>query len=95
MHEFRVFMQAQLAENNPTREGIREMRGHLQALEETQSQLRNVLYGKSSNACRGSRVGSGQGWDDDIGSSPSGSGGSRGSHNSCDGGSRSSRGGYF
>ena len=95
MHEFRVFMQAQLNENNPTREHIREMRERLQALEETHSQLQNALYGESSNAGRGSGVGSHQGWGGDMGSSPGGSRGSRGSHNSRGGGSRSSRGGYF
>ena len=90
MHEFRVFMQAQLEENNPTREDIREMRGHLQALEETHSQLWNALYGERSNAGCGSGVGSCQGWGGDMGSSPDGLGGSRGSHSS-----RYSRGGYF
>ena len=95
MHEFRVFMQAQLDENNLTREDIREMRGRLQALEETNSQLRNALYGESSNVGHGSGVDSRQGWGGDMGSSPGGSGGSRGSHNSRGGGSRSSRGGYF
>ena len=95
MHEFRVFMQAQLAENNPTREGIREMRGHLQALEETHNQLRNALYRESSNAGRSSGVGSRQGWGGNMGSRPGGSGGSRGSHNNRGGGNRSSRGGYF
>ena len=88
-------MQAQLDENNPTWEDIREIRGHLQALEETHSQLRNALYGKSSNKCHGSGVGSRQGWGGDMGGSPGGSGGSRGSRNSRGGGSRSSRGGYF
>ena len=88
-------MQAQLDENNTTREDIRELRGRIQALEETHNQLRNALYGEGSNAGRGSRVGIRQGWGGDMGSSPGGSGGSRGSHNSRGGGSRSSRGGYF
>ena len=95
MHEFRVFIQAQLDENNPTREDIREMRGRLQVLKETYNQLQNALHVESSNAGRGSGVVSRQGWGYDMGSSPGGSDGSRGSHNSRRGGSRSSRGGYF
>ena len=71
------------------------MQARLQALEETHSQLRNALYGESNNAGRGSGVVSRQGWSGDMGSSLGGTGGSRGSHNSRGGGSRSSRGGYF
>ena len=67
----------------------------LQALEETHSHLWNALYGENSNAGLGSGIGSRQSWVGDMGSSPGGSGGSRGSHNRRGGGSRSSRGGYF
>ena len=88
-------MQAQLDENNPTREDIREMWGRLLALEETCQQLRIELQGESSNAGRGSGVGGRQSWGGDMGSISGGSGGSGGSHNTRGGGNRSSRGGYF
>ena len=95
IYVFRVFMQAQLDEKNPTREDIREIQGRLQALEETYQQLRIALHGETSNASCGSGVGSHQGWGGDLGRSPGGLGGSRVSHNSRDCGSRSSCGGYF
>ena len=53
------------------------MRECLQALKETYQQLRNALQGKSTNAGSGSGVGGRQGLGCDMGSSPSGSGGSR------------------
>ena len=80
MHEFCIFMQVQLDENNCTREDIQEMRERLQALENTCQQLHNAIQGESNNiADRGSGVCGRQGWGGDIGSSPGGSGGSWGS----------------
>jgi hypothetical protein len=95
MHEFRIFMQAQLDERTPSQDQIREMNDRLRSLEQTCEYLQTTLHGESSNAFRGSGVGGRQGRGGDMGSSPSGSGGSRGSYPSRGGGSRSSRGGYY